>query len=199
MSGHTSELRWDNVKAIVSQSADQVKKALIEGEDQYQEMLELYQYAGGTAQGLADQLFAEQWQSRTTPGVQAEITYDVTGGSVTGVTLAQAGTGYPDGTGYTLAVQGGNGDAVISYEVISGSLANLAISDAGTGYPDGNGQAMNNEPVPAGVPETQANAAEVERAQDAISAMTAIHQLYEAMTNVAVAQSDRVADLRRMS
>ena len=47
--------------------------------------------------------------------------------------------------------------------------------------------------------ETQANAEEVAKVQDAIDAMTAIHELFQAATNVAVTQKDRIADLRRMS
>lgn len=47
--------------------------------------------------------------------------------------------------------------------------------------------------------ETQANAEEVAKTQDAIDAMTSIHELYQAATNVVVTQKDRIADLRRMS
>lgn len=52
--------------------------------------------------------------------------------------------------------------------------------------------------VSPGVFETEANAAEVAKAQDAIDAMTSLHELYQAATNVAVAQEDRILDLRRM-
>ena len=47
--------------------------------------------------------------------------------------------------------------------------------------------------------ETVANAEEVAKTQDSIDAMLAIHEVYEALTNVAVSQSDRMAPLRRMS
>jgi hypothetical protein len=196
---HTSELRWDDVRNEVSGQSLTVKSSLVQGEEMYQEMLELFQYSGSTAQGLADQLFKEVWEARSNPGVQAEITYDVTAGALTGVTIVQAGTGYTDGVGYTLSVFGGNSDAVISYDVVGGSLTNAAVDAAGTGYPDGAGQAMTNEPAPGVVFDTQASATEVTMAQDAIDAMTAIHQLYQAATNVAVTQSDRLAALRRMS
>lgn len=46
--------------------------------------------------------------------------------------------------------------------------------------------------------ETEANAAEVAMAQDLIDATTAVHDLYEAANNVAVSQSDRFSELRRM-
>ena len=47
--------------------------------------------------------------------------------------------------------------------------------------------------------DTQANAIEVEKTQAAIDATVALHELYQAMTNVAVTQADRAAALRRMS
>ncbi len=47
--------------------------------------------------------------------------------------------------------------------------------------------------------ETQANVEEVAKTQDAIDAMTSIHELYEAATDKTIAQKDRFADLRRMS
>ena len=50
-----------------------------------------------------------------------------------------------------------------------------------------------------GVFDTQANAQEVAMTQDAFDAVTAMHELYQAMTNVLVAQEDRLAQLRRMS
>lgn len=50
-----------------------------------------------------------------------------------------------------------------------------------------------------GVIDTQANAAEVAMTQDAFDAVTAMHELFQAMTNVVVTQEDRLAQLRRMS
>jgi hypothetical protein len=50
-----------------------------------------------------------------------------------------------------------------------------------------------------GVLDTEANAAEVAKATDLINAVTAMHELYQAANNVAVAQEDRFAQLRRMS
>ncbi len=55
---------------------------------------------------------------------------------------------------------------------------------------------------PEGAPDvfdTQANALEVAIVDDAKASMLATHQLYEALTNVAVAQADRIAPLRRMT
>jgi len=131
MAGHTSEKRWrtnqtadagEGVGNIVSGATEQIIRALNTSEAAYDELVELYQYCGSTAQGLADQLFYEDWVVRE--------------------------------------------------------------SD-----PIGN----------PGVLDTEANAIEVEKAQAAIDAVTAMHELYQAMTNVAVAQADRIATLRRMS
>ena len=66
-------------------------------------------------------------------------------------------------------------------------------------YTDGDGQAMTNEPAPGQVPETQANAVELTMTQDAFDAVTAMHELHQALTNNVVAQEDRLAQLRRMS
>lgn len=131
MAGHTSEKRWRSnqgqdsgagVSEIVKTSCIMALDSLSQAEIMYQDMLELYQYAGGTAQLLADQLFYEDWSVRE--------------------------------------------------------------SD-----PIGN----------PGVLDTEANAAEVAKTTDLIAAATALHELYQAMTNVAVTQSDRAAALRRMS
>ena len=131
MAGHSSEKRWRSnqtndsgvgVSELISESCVGVLQGLEEAENRYQDLLELFQYAGGTAQLLANQLFYEDWSVRE--------------------------------------------------------------SD-----PIGN----------PGVLDTQANATEVAMAQDAIDAAAAIHELYLAMTNVAVTQADRAAAIRRMS
>lgn len=131
MAGHTSEKRWRSnqtndsgvgVSELINESSIGILRALEEAENKYQDLLELYAFAGSTAQGLADQLFYEDWSVRE--------------------------------------------------------------SD-----PIGN----------PGVLDTQANATEVSMAQDAVDAVTAMHELYQAMTNVAVLQADRAAALRRMS
>ena len=83
MAGHTSEKRWRNnqtnesglgVSELVTESCNGVLRGLEEAEMKYLDMLELYTYAGGTAQLLADQLFYEDWITRETdpignPGV----------------------------------------------------------------------------------------------------------------------------------
>ena len=131
MAGHSSEKRWRSnqtndsgvgVSELINESCVGVLRGLEEAENKYQDLLELYQFAGGTAQLLANQLFYEDWSVRE--------------------------------------------------------------SD-----PIGN----------PGVLDTQANATEVAMVQDAIDAATAIHELYLAMTNVAVTQADRAAAIRRMS
>lgn len=69
MGTYTGELRWNSdvvtagdagVGAQVSGLVGGLKSTLIQGEDLYQELLELHTFAGGTDQLLADQLFAEQ-------------------------------------------------------------------------------------------------------------------------------------------
>ena len=131
MAGHTSEKRWRRNQTATSgagisdqteQMATSVVGTLLAAEQLYLEMLELYQYVGSTAQGLADQLFFEDWSDRE--------------------------------------------------------------SD-----PIGN----------PGVLDTQANAAELAKAQDLIDAITAAHELYQAANNVVTTQEDRLAQLRRMS
>lgn len=125
MAGHTSEKRWDRnqfgdvgIGQLVRDVAVAAVDKLTVGEAMYQELLELWTFAGGTDQFVADQLFFEIWSVRET--------------------------------------------------------------------------------IP-GTPDTQANAVEVAMVTDAKATMLAIHQLYEALTNVAVTQADRISTLRRMT
>lgn len=141
MAGHSSEKRWRNnqtndsgtgVSTLVAQAAGQAIEALSQAEILYQDLLEMYQQANtpgvgspdlsATAQGLANQLFYEDWVNRESDQV---------------------------------------------------------------GNP--------------GVLDTQANASEVQKAQDLIAAAAALHELYQAATNVTVSQEDRFAVLRRMT
>lgn len=131
MSGaHTSEKRWyrnqnpngnQSVADEVQSATLNVRSALDAAEVMFGEMQELFTFAGGTIQLLADQLFFEKWSTR---------------------------------------------------------LVDPQVPD---------------------VFETQANAVELGMTQDAFDAVTAMHELYQAMTNVVVAQEDRLAQLRRMS
>ncbi len=131
MAGHTSEKRWRNnqtndsgsgVSVLLQSASENVIASLSQAEILYLELLELYTYCGSTAQGLADQLFYEDWSVRE--------------------------------------------------------------SD-----PIGN----------PGVLDTQANTVEVEKAQAAVDAATAMHRLYQLANNEVVAQGDYFSDLRRMS
>ena len=130
MAGHTSEKRWrsgqtqdagQGVSEMVQGAAEQMTHALDLVDDVYLELIELYQYCGGTAQLLANQLFYEDWSVRESDPV---------------------------------------------------------------GNP--------------GVLDTQANAIEVEKAQAAIDAMAALHEIYDAANNVAVTQADRMPAISRM-
>ena len=129
MAGHTSERRWDKnrfgdigIGETVKNAAAQMLFAMNVSEEAYQELLELWQFAGGTDQLVAGQLFFEVWSTR--------------------------------------------------------------VSD-----PVGN----------PGVVDTQANATEVGQVADTKATMLALHQLYQAMTNTAITQVDRLALMRRMT
>ena len=209
---HTSEKRWyanqnpngnESVANRVQDAAVEVINGLGNAERMYGEMQELFTFAGGTMQSLADQLFKERWSARSSAGVDAVLTVDVVLGEVTAVALSNAGTGYTDGVGNTVnlgaSAGGGDGTAVISYDVVDGSFTNAAVAIAGATYTNGLAQAFLNTPPTGQVQDTQANAVELSMTQDAFDAVTAMHELYQAMTNVVVVQEDRLAQLRRMS
>ena len=196
---HSSEKRWDQVAAKAEEAAVKMVDSLLHVESIYQDLLELYAYVGSTAQALADQLFKETWQNRSTPGLQAQMTVDVTAGAVTAVAITQGGTGYVDAVGYQLTVSGGANDAIISYDVVGGVITNAAVVAGGSTYPDGAGQVVNGIPAPNPVPDTEANAEEVAKAQDLIDVMTSVHELYQAADNVPVGAEDRFAKMRRFT
>jgi len=75
MSGHTSEQRWQQndlgdpgISELIRGGARDVLSHLQAGEELYQDLIEVFQFAGGTDQLLADQLFLEDWTGRTAPG-----------------------------------------------------------------------------------------------------------------------------------
>jgi hypothetical protein len=105
---HSSKLLYDEAEQMVADRAQQTLRALQDAEEVYQDLLEVFQYSGGTDQLFADQLFQD---------VQAP-------------------------------------------------------------------------PAPAD---------QVAMVADLRAAIVALHELYQAMTNVAVTTADREADLRRMS
>lgn len=196
---HTSEYRWADASATATKVTQDLVDALQEGKNYYEDLLELYTYCGSTAQGLADQLFKEAWEARSTQGVQADLSINVASGSVTGVTINDGGTGYDNGTDYLYAVPGGAGDAVIRYDVVGGVVTNATVDAAGTTYTDGLGQSLPNFPAPGLIPDTQANAEEVAKAQDLIDAMTAVNDLFDAADNVVTPQEDRFTQMRRFT
>lgn len=111
---HSSQLRWQNAAQDVTTSAAQTLRAIVDAEEIYQDLLEAYNYAGGSDQAFADLLFQDD-------------------------------NGNPD-----------------------------PITDTAT-------------------------AAQVAIVTDLRLAIQSLHELYQAMNNVAVAQEDRAARLRRMS
>lgn len=76
MAGHTSEKRWRqgmnrqeprNTLGVSKQVSDlcvQMLQALTVAQAAFAEMAEIYSYNGSTIQGLADQLFFEDWSTR---------------------------------------------------------------------------------------------------------------------------------------
>lgn len=213
MAGHTSEKRWRTnqntlygnigVSDLASQVCTQMVATLDQGKAAFDELSELYSYVGSTVQLLADQLFFEDWQSRSTTGVQAVITVDVVGGAVGNPIVTVAGTGYTDGTGFTLNLVltggGGDGTAELTYDVSSGAVTNPSISIAGTTYNNGTGVTVQEIPTPGQVFETQANSEELGKAQDLFNAVTALNEIYGAADNQVTTQEDRFSQLRRMS
>ena len=297
MAGYTGEKRWNGADGGVSALAQGVCKGMIDSltdaEAAYSELQELYTFAGGTVQLLADLLFTDDIAARTTPGTNAVITVDVpatkaqidfgttAGGIVNSVAIVDGGAGYTAGGSFNITVASDGGwvagtEAVIAFTVsggaingvsisapgdgytaslaattdvavadittpVGGVLSNPQISAAGTGYTDGNyninitltnstpnagmlsytvsggvvtavsiltaasgyplgtGQIITSFPLAGGVSETTADAEELAKAQALFDAITALHELYQAADNVAVAQEDRLAQLRRMT
>jgi len=216
MAGHTSEKRWRTnqnrlygnvgVSDLTATVCQQMIEALDSSKSAFNELSEMYSYAGGTVQLLADQLFYEDWSVRSAAGVQAVITVDVVGsptGPVSNPTVTVAGTGYKDGTGFTLnlvlTAGGGDGTAELTYDVVSGAVTNPSISVAGATYNAGTDITVQETPTPGQVFETEANAAEVSKTQDLFDAITALNELHGAANNLVTTQEDRYAQLRRMS
>jgi len=213
MAGHTSEKRWRTnqnrlygnvgVSDLASQVCTQMVGTLDQAKSAFNELQEMYTYAGGTVQLLADQLFYEDWSARSTQGTQAVITVDVVAGVVGNPTVTVAGTGYTDGTGFTLnlvlTAGGGDGTAELTYDVSSGAVTNPSVSIAGDTYNNGTDITVQETPAAGDVFETEANAEELGKAQDLFDAITALNELHDAASNIAVAQEDRFSQLRRMS
>lgn len=213
MAGHTSEKRWrDNQNQLfgnvgVSEQASGIVRNVIstltEAEAAFTEMQEIYAFSGGTVQGLANQLFKEDWEARNVDGVQAVITVDVVANEVGNPVVTTAGTGYPDGTGYQLKLSatagGGDGTAVLVYDVVAGAVTNISVLGAGLGYVDGLGQIVQDTPAAGAIYDTEANTEELGKAQDLFDAITAVHELHQCASGIAVLVEDRYAQLRRMS
>ena len=216
MAGHTSEKRWRTnqnklygnvgVSDLAAQVCTQMVDTLDMGKAAFNELQELYTFSGGTVQLLADQLFFEDWSARSSTGVQAVITVDVAGsptGTISNPTVTVAGTGYTDGTGFTLnlvlTAGGGDGTAELTYDVVSGAVTNPSISIAGSVYNAGTDITVQETPTPGQIFETEANSVELGKAQDLFDAVTALNELYGAADNLVTSQEDRFAQLRRMS
>ena len=201
---HSSELNWQAAAGLVSEAAAQILVGLDEAESIYQDLFEVYQYVGAADQDFADQLFVNQWSVRTTPGVQAVVTVDVVAGLVENPQITNGGTGYDNGFNQVVTLYGTAGGGVVLatvyYDVIGGVVANVRLGAPGSSYTDGIGTTVLELPAPTvGIPETQASAEEVAKVTDLRAAITALHDLYQAMNDGVVSQADRAADLRRMS
>ena len=215
MAGYTGEKRWNGIDGGVSALAQGVCVDMIQtlttAEAAYSELQELYVYSGSTVQLLAALLFTDDIAARTTPGTNAVVTVDVvatTGspavasdGSLSNPQISVAGTGYTDGNfsvNVTLSESTPN-SGVLSYTVENGIVTTVSLLTSGRQYPTGNGQIVTSFPLAGGVSETVANADELAKAQALFDAITALHELYQAADNVAVAQEDRLAQIRRMT
>ena len=55
---HSSEMTWDEISGRVAIVAGNIVKVLLDAEEEYQEMLEIFNYAGGTDTLMAGLLFA---------------------------------------------------------------------------------------------------------------------------------------------
>ena len=161
MAGYTGEKRWrDNMNPEyqnggVSEAAKKVCAEMIQtltnSEAAYAELSELYTYAGGTIQDLADLLFTEDIANRTSPGTNAVITVDVpqtkaqidfgttAGGVVDSVAIVDGGAGYSTDGQLNITINSDSGwvagtNATISYTVASGAIDSVTIDDGGTGF-----------------------------------------------------------------
>lgn len=215
MAGYTGEKRWNGVDGGVSALASDICvnmiDSLTQAEAAYSELQELYTFAGGTVQLLADLLFKDDIAARTTPGTNAVITVDVAAtvgspavasdGSLSNPLISVAGTGYNDGNfsvNITLSESTPNA-GVLSYTIDGGVVTAVSLLTAGRQYPTGTGQPVTSFPLAGGVSDTTANAEEVAKAQALFDAVTALHELYQAADNTAVVTEDRLAQLRRMT
>jgi hypothetical protein len=161
MAGYTGEKRWrDNMNPEytnggVSEQAKEVCSQMIDAltnaEAAYAELAELYQYSGGTIQGLADLLFTEDIARRTSPGTNAVITVDVpqtkaqidfgtdAGGIVDSVAIVDGGAGYLTGGTFNISVASDSGWvagslAVITYTVSGGAIDSVTVTNGGDGF-----------------------------------------------------------------
>jgi len=89
MAGHTSEKRWAKgrfgdigIGDQVKESATQMVFAMNMIEETYQDLLELWAFAGGTDQLVADQLFFEEWVIRVSDPVGAPGVVDTQANAV---------------------------------------------------------------------------------------------------------------------
>ena len=71
MAGHSGEKRWsrnqfgdEGIGTEVRNSARHLMEAIVGSENVYQDLLELWQFAGPTDQAVADQLFLDVWSVR---------------------------------------------------------------------------------------------------------------------------------------
>lgn len=201
---HSSELRWAEAAARVAGASEMMIGILADAERVYQELLEAYNYAGGTDQDFGDLLFLDTYPQRLQDGTQATITVDVAAGVVSNPIVTEAGSGYTNGVGFTVTLTttsgGGDGLAELTYDVVDGAITNVAVSAGGSTYDNGTAVSVTDLAAPANqVPETQANTAEVAQVTDLRLAIQALHELHQTADNVVTAQGDRYAAMRRMS
>lgn len=77
MKGHSSEKRWDDISSIVHNRSKTLLEIIMDGEEEYLDLLEVFQFAGGTNQLLADQLFTDINSGGTADSVQVAMVGDL--------------------------------------------------------------------------------------------------------------------------
>lgn len=73
---HTSSKRWKPSETLIGTLSTAMVESLNQGEEAYQQFIEVYQYAGGTDQGMADLLFTDDNDGGTASSEQVAMVAD---------------------------------------------------------------------------------------------------------------------------
>lgn len=180
---HSLELLWADVSEITTINAAAIIRALVLGEEAYQDLLEAK--GAATAAVWARQLFGLKKIGPT------KLNIDATGKTITDAYGNGSFSGISAGATMALSAftNAGNNAAFLVTSVTDSNT--LVFGDSTTLVTETGGGDE--------VAEEEAAQAQTDKVTDLINAQKAIHELYQAMTNVAVTQKDRASDLRRMA